>query len=62
MSTFEELVSKAPFGNQRVQLGFAFDGLWLPKEVVVPLIKKVKGLGIKTITSHYVRTPVIGQL
>jgi hypothetical protein len=42
----------APFGDGRVQLGFAFDGYFLPKEVVVDLINKVKSLGIKTITSH----------
>ena len=56
MSTFEELASKAPFGNERVQLGFAFDGLWLPKEILVPLFAKVKEAGVKTITTHYVRS------
>jgi hypothetical protein len=35
MSTFESLAAKAPLGNGRVQLGFAFDGFFLPKEIVV---------------------------
>lgn len=58
MCTFEDLISKAPFGNGRVQVGFAFDGLWLPKEVIVGLFQKVKQLGVKTITSHYTHNPI----
>jgi hypothetical protein len=61
MNTFEELASKAPFGSGRVQLGFAFDGLWLPKDVLVPLFEKVKAMDVRTITSHYLRNPIIGQ-
>lgn len=62
MKTFEELAGKAPFANERVQLGFAFDGMYLPKEVLAPLFEKVKGLGIKTITTHYTRLPLLRQL
>jgi hypothetical protein len=62
MKEFEELALKAPFANERVQLGFAFDGMWLPKEVLVPLFEKVKGLGVKTITTHYTRLPLLRQL
>lgn len=58
MSTFEHLASKAPFGNERVQLGFALDGLYLPKETLVAVFEKVKALGVKTITSHYSRNPI----
>ena len=58
MSTLEQLAANGPFANGRVQLGFAFDGLFLPKEVVVPLFKKVKSLGIKVITTHYCRNAV----
>ncbi|KAG0651489.1 5 -deoxyadenosine deaminase [Hyphodiscus hymeniophilus] len=53
ISTLEALAAKAPFGNGRVVLGFAFDGFFLPKEVIVPLFQKVKSLGIKTWTAHY---------
>jgi hypothetical protein len=61
MSTFEELVSQAPFGNGRVQLGFAFDGWFLPKEVFLPVVEKVKGLGVEIITTHYVRNAIHRQ-
>jgi hypothetical protein len=62
MSTFEDLASKAPFCDGRVHLGFAFDGMWLPKEMLVPLFAKVKDAGVKTITTHYVRTHFRGSL
>jgi hypothetical protein len=55
MSTLEELVGHSTLLNSRVQLGFAFDGAWLPKEVIVNTFDKVKSLGIKVITTHYVR-------
>ena len=55
MSTLEELVGHSTLLNSRVQLGFAFDGAWLPKEVIVNTFDKVKSLGINLITTHYVR-------
>jgi hypothetical protein len=58
MSTLEQLTAEGPFGNGRVQLGFAFDGLFLHKEVVVPLFEKIKSLGIKVITTHDCRNPI----
>jgi hypothetical protein len=61
ISLLEELASKAPFGSERVQLGFGFDGLWLPKDVIIPLFEKVKALGIKTITTHYLQNPIQRQ-
>lgn len=60
MKTLESLASKAPFGDGRVQLGFAFDGYFLPKEMVIALFDKVKALGIKVITTHYTRNVVTG--
>jgi hypothetical protein len=48
MSTLDDLAAKAPFGDGRVQLGLAFDGFFLPKEMVVSLFDKVKALGIKS--------------
>jgi hypothetical protein len=60
MSTLESLAAKAPFGNGRVSLGFAFDGFFLPKEAIVPLFEKVKSLGIKTWTTHYGRNAFQG--
>lgn len=56
MSTLEELVAHKSPADSRVQLGFAFDGLWLPKEVIVSTFDKVKSLGIKVITTHFVHT------
>jgi hypothetical protein len=57
----ESLAAKAPFGNGRVTLGFAFDGFFLPKEVVVSLFQKVKSLGVKTWTSHYGQNVIQGM-
>jgi hypothetical protein len=59
MTAFEQIASKAPFGGDRVQLGFAFDGLRLPKEVLEALFEKVRKAGVKTITTHYSRSPLL---
>lgn len=59
----EELVSLAstqPFGDGRVRLGFGFDGLYLPESVLGPLFKKVRDLGIKLITIHYLNSASFG--
>lgn len=61
MSELESLALKAPFADGRVQLGFAFDGFFLPKEMVVPLFEKVKSIGIKIITVHSGRGAVLGM-
>jgi hypothetical protein len=58
MSTLEQLAADGPFSEGRVQLGFAFDGFFLPKQVIVPLFEKVKSLGIKVITTHYCRNAI----
>ena len=42
-------------------MGFGFDFYFLPKEVIVGIFSKVRSLGIKTITSHYVRS-LLGKL
>ncbi|KAJ5120125.1 hypothetical protein N7448_010794 [Penicillium atrosanguineum] len=49
------LGATAPFGDGRIQLGLAFDGFMLPKEQVVSLYTEARKLGVKVITSHYVR-------
>ena len=49
----EDLGKKAPFNNGLVQLGFGFDGYFLPKEMVIGIFEKVRGLGVKLITSHF---------
>ena len=41
--------------NSLVRLGLGFDGYHLPKDVVVGLFEKAKSLGVKVITSHYIR-------
>ena len=56
---FEQLATlsrDAPFGDGRVTIGFGFDMFFLPKEVVVGVFEKVRALGLKTITSHYVKS------
>ncbi|KAJ6608516.1 hypothetical protein B0H10DRAFT_2067845 [Mycena sp. CBHHK59/15] len=56
-----DLAAKQPFGDGRVRLGFGFDGFFLPKEVVVGLFEQVRAIGVKLITSHYVRNAVTGN-
>ncbi|KAF4945652.1 hypothetical protein FGADI_11774 [Fusarium gaditjirri] len=61
---FEQLNSlckAGPFANGRVTMGFAFDSFYLPKHVVVDIFNQVRGLGIKTITSHYVPSLLPGS-
>ena len=54
LGMLEELVVKNPIAGGGVQLGFAFDGTYLPKEMIVATFEKVKSLGIKLITTHFV--------
>ncbi|KAJ6606051.1 hypothetical protein DFH09DRAFT_1119187 [Mycena vulgaris] len=55
-----DLARQQPFGDGRVRLGFAFDGFFLPKEIVVGIYEQVRDLGIKLITSHYSRNATLG--
>lgn len=52
MQTFNELADKGPFGDGRVELGFAFDLFFLPPQMIKDLFAQVKSKGIKTITCH----------
>lgn len=61
MQTLSEHASNAPYGDGRVQLGFGLDEFALPKEQIVALFNEVKSLGIKIITSHYLRSVVQGN-
>jgi hypothetical protein len=61
MATLSELASKAPFGDGRVSLGFGFDFMFLPKEVVQGIFKQVESLGIKLKTIHYGRNAIFGR-
>ena len=56
LETLSDFGNSAPFGDGRVQLGLAFDGFTLPKEQVVSLYKLARKIGVKVITTHYVRT------
>ena len=58
MQTFREVVSEGPFG---VEMGFAFDGYFLPEEMVVGLLETAKKAGIKIVTSHYCRGAMLGK-
>lgn len=51
----KDLAAAAPFGDGRVELGLGFDGFMLPKEEVVSFYEQARQLGVKVITSHYVR-------
>lgn len=51
LSTSKSLTSS----DSRVQLGFGFDFYFLPQQIVQGIFAKVKSLGVKIITSHFVR-------
>ncbi|KAK4941642.1 hypothetical protein LTR10_018520 [Elasticomyces elasticus] len=57
VNTLEKLSREAPFGDGRVTLGLAFDGWFLPKEVLVPLFDQISKMGIKHITTHHMPPP-----
>ncbi|KAB8236284.1 uncharacterized protein BDW43DRAFT_252000 [Aspergillus alliaceus] len=55
METFDQLAILNPFGpSGRVRLGFAFDGLYLPGEVLKEVYGRVRHAGAQLITSHSV--------
>ncbi|KAL6246344.1 hypothetical protein RBB50_006580 [Rhinocladiella similis] len=53
----EKLSHQAPFGNGRVTLGVAFDGWFLPEELLAPIFEKIKSLGVKHLTTHMTPAP-----
>lgn len=56
----EHLAKDQPFGEGRVHLGLGFDFVFLPKDVVVGLFKKVRAAGVKLITVHLSQNAVTG--
>lgn len=57
----EELLKTSPFGDGRVNLGLAFDALFLPKSIVASLYDRSRRAGAKLITSHYARGAFFGM-
>ncbi|PGH10875.1 hypothetical protein AJ79_05235 [Helicocarpus griseus UAMH5409] len=51
--TFDKLAQQAPFGDGRVQLGFAMDLWFLPKEIILNIFDRINKAGVKTVTAHY---------
>ncbi|KAJ7772865.1 hypothetical protein DFH07DRAFT_146220 [Mycena maculata] len=60
-SQLAEFAAKQPFGDGRVRLGVSFDAFYLAKDVVVSVFEMARKLGVKLITSHYVRNAIVGQ-
>ncbi|KAB8215602.1 hypothetical protein BDV33DRAFT_180522 [Aspergillus novoparasiticus] len=55
METFDQLAAMNPLGpSGRVQLGFAFDMLYLPGEILKEIYGRVRRAGAQLITSHSV--------
>lgn len=52
LDALKRLAERAPFGNGRIKLGVAFDGWFLPHEVIKSLFQEIKKTGIKHITTH----------
>lgn len=61
MDTFEKLAAANPMGDGRVLLGFAFDGLFLPKEMLQPIFKRVFDAGAHLYTVHDSVGPMFGN-
>ena len=57
MDALKRLAKSAPFGSGRVKLGVAFDGWFLPHDMIKPLFQEMKDLGIKHITTHNAPSP-----
>ncbi|RKK93416.1 hypothetical protein BFJ68_g15562 [Fusarium oxysporum] len=57
IDTFEQLASSKSLSDPqtRVQLGFGWDFYFLPKEDIETVFRKVRSLGSKVITSHFIR-------
>ncbi|GKZ37302.1 hypothetical protein AbraIFM66950_008788 [Aspergillus brasiliensis] len=55
LKQLSDLATAAPYGDGRVDIGLGFDGLMLPKDVVVSLYDRARKAGTKVITTHYVR-------
>ncbi|KAG4424196.1 hypothetical protein IFR04_002600 [Cadophora malorum] len=62
LEVLDELAARSPFGNGRVSLGFAFDDLYLPKDVLAGIYGHVRSLGITVNTVHYVRSAMMRSL
>ena len=54
LKQLDELGAAAPWDDGRVQLGLAFDGFYLPKDLVLRLLDRAWKVGVKLITTHYV--------
>jgi len=52
LDELRELSQKAPFGDSRVNLGVAFDGWFLPRDMLMQMFDDIKKMGIKHITTH----------
>lgn len=61
METLDALAKEAPFGDGRVTLGLAFDLYFLPPGVVKDVFERAKALGVRTITSHMARSPMMAD-
>lgn len=61
MDTFDKLTTINPLANGRVMLGFAFDGLFLPKEILQPVFQKVMDAGAQVFTTHDTAGPMMGN-
>lgn len=51
-----ELCARQSLGDGRVTMGFGFDFFFLPQETIVDAFKRVRSMGVKTITTHYIKS------
>ncbi|KAH7146818.1 hypothetical protein B0J13DRAFT_441954, partial [Dactylonectria estremocensis] len=61
METLESIASKAPFGDGRVTLGFAFDQWFLPSEIIQGTFRRARAAGAKLATTHAIRNTQISM-
>lgn len=57
LSSLKSLAASTPYGDGRVTLGVAFDGWFLPHDMIKELFQEIKKFGIKHITTHNSPSP-----
>lgn len=61
MRQLEHLAKRQPFAGGRIKLAFGFDWYFLPRQAIIDVFERVRGLGIKLIKSHSFDTPIFGK-
>lgn len=61
LKTWKELANIAPFGENRIQLGFAIDNLYIPEKQLRQIYLELRNMKARVITSHGVAGMAFGN-